>query len=53
MHGLSLDTPNELLDDVCHMESRIGVLRDSISFSARYMHGVSYEILLRSVWRQC
>ena len=37
---ISWDTPNELLDDVCHMESRIGVLRDSISFGARYMHGL-------------
>jgi len=25
---------------VCHMESRFGVLRDSISFGARYVHGL-------------
>jgi len=30
----------EVLDDVCHMESRFGVLRDSISFGARYVHGL-------------
>ena len=28
--------PIEVPDDVCHMESRFGVLRDSISFGARY-----------------
>ena len=37
---INLDTPIELLDDVCHMESRFGVLRDSISFGARYVHGL-------------
>ena len=25
---------------MCHMESRFGVLRDSISFGARYVHGL-------------
>jgi hypothetical protein len=25
----------ELLDDVCHMESRFGSFRDNVSFSAR------------------
>ena len=25
---------------MCHIESRIGVLRDSISFGARYVHGL-------------
>ena len=35
---IKLDTPIELLDDVCHMESRFGVLRDSISFGARYVN---------------
>ena len=29
-----------MLDDVCHMESRFGVLRESISFGARYVHGL-------------
>ena len=29
-----------VLDDVCHMESRFGVLRDSISFGRRYVHGL-------------
>jgi len=37
---INLYTPIELLDDMCHMESRFGVLRDSISFSARYVHGM-------------
>ena len=32
--------PMEHLDDMCHMESRFGVLRDSISFSAKYVHGL-------------
>ena len=37
---INLDAPDEHLDDVCHMESRFGVLIDSISFSARYVHGL-------------
>ena len=37
---INLDTPIELLDDVCHMKSTFGVLRDSISFGARYAHGL-------------
>ena len=32
--------PMELLDDVCHMESRFSLFRNSVSFSARYMHGL-------------
>ena len=32
--------PMELLDDVCHMESRFGLIRNSVSFSARYVHGL-------------
>jgi len=32
--------PMELLDDVCHMESRFGVFRNSVSFGARYVHGL-------------
>jgi hypothetical protein len=28
-------TPIELLDDMCHMESRFGLLRDRVSFGAR------------------
>ena len=32
--------PIELLDDVCHMESRFSVLRHNISFGARYVHGL-------------
>ena len=31
----------ELLDDVCHMESLFGLLRNSVSFGARYVHGLS------------
>ena len=31
----------ELLDDVCHMESRFGLFRNSVSFGARYVHDLS------------
>jgi len=31
--------PMELLDDVCHMESRFVLFRSSVSFGARYVHG--------------
>ena len=30
----------ELLDDVCHMESCFGLFRNSVSFGARYVHGL-------------
>ena len=30
----------ELRDDVCHMESRFGLFRNSVSFDARYVHGL-------------
>jgi len=30
----------ELLDDVCYMESRFGLFRNCVSFSARYVHGL-------------
>ena len=30
----------ELLDDVCHMESRFGPCGDIVSFGARYVHGL-------------
>ena len=32
--------PMELLDDVCHMESHFGLFRNSVSFGARYVHGL-------------
>jgi hypothetical protein len=32
--------PMELLDDVCHMESRLGLFRNSVSFGARDVHGL-------------
>jgi len=32
--------PMELLDDVCPMESRFGLFRNSVSFGARYVHGL-------------
>jgi hypothetical protein len=32
--------PMELLDDMCHMESRCGQFRNSVSFGARYVHGL-------------
>ena len=37
---INLDAPGELLDDVCLMESRFGLFRNSVSFSARYGHGL-------------
>ena len=30
----------ELLDDVCHMKSCFGLFGDSVSFDARYAHGL-------------
>ena len=30
----------ELLDDVCHMESRFGLFEDNVSFSARQVHSM-------------
>jgi len=30
--------PMDLLDDVCHMESRFGLFRNSVSFGASLMH---------------
>jgi hypothetical protein len=30
----------EFLDDVCHMESLFGLFRNSVSFGARYVHGL-------------
>jgi len=30
----------ELLDDVCHMESHFVLFRISVSFGARYVHGL-------------
>jgi len=30
----------ELLYDVCHMESRFGLIRNSVSFDARYVHSL-------------
>jgi len=32
--------PMELLDNVCHMESCFGLLRNCVSFVARYVHGL-------------
>ena len=32
--------PMELLDDVCQMESHFGLFRNSVSFGARYVHGL-------------
>jgi len=32
--------PMDLLDDVCHMESLFGLFRNSVSFGARYVHGL-------------
>jgi len=30
----------ELLDDMCHMESRFGMYRNNGSFGARFVHGL-------------
>ena len=30
----------DLLDDVCHMKSLFGLFRNSVSFVARYVHGL-------------
>jgi len=30
----------ELLDDMCHIESRFGMFRNSVSFDARYVHSL-------------
>jgi len=32
--------PMELLYDVCYMESCFGLFRNSVSFGARYVHGL-------------
>ena len=32
--------PMELLDDVCHMESRFGLFRNSVNFGVRFVHGL-------------
>jgi len=32
--------PMELLDDVCYMESHFGLFRNSVSFRAKYVHGL-------------
>ena len=32
--------PMELLDDVCQVESSFGLFRNSVSFGARYVHGL-------------
>ena len=32
--------PMELLDDLCDMESRFGLFRNSVSFGVRYVHGL-------------
>ena len=37
---INLDAPMELVDDVCHMDSLFGLFRNSISFGARYVHGL-------------
>ena len=34
-----LDTPDELLDDMCYRESHFGPFGDSVRFGARLVHG--------------
>ena len=33
-------TPIELIDDLCHMESRFTLFGDSVSLGARLVHGL-------------
>ena len=44
--------PMELIDDVCLMESRFGLFRNSVSFGARYVHGLRlmHHILRNHFW---
>jgi len=42
----------ELLDDVCHMESRFGLFRNSVSFGARYVSRVSVRGILTDVHKE-
>jgi len=37
---INLDAPDELLDDVCHMESHFDPFGDSVRFGARLVHGL-------------
>jgi hypothetical protein len=37
---INLDTPDRTPYDVCHMESHFGLWRNSVSFGARYVHGL-------------
>ena len=40
------------LDDVCHMESRFGLFRNSVSFGAGYVHGLRLmHHSLRPFWK--
>ena len=43
----------ELLDDVCHMESRFGLFGDSANLDARQMHGFhgTYNMLRNQLGR--
>ena len=45
--------PMELLDDVCHIESRFGLFRNSVSFHARYVHGLRlmHHCLRNHFWK--
>ena len=38
---------------MCHLESHFGVLRDSISFGARYVHGLRlmHQSLRKPFWK--
>ena len=35
---INLDAPDEVLDHVCHMESRFNLFGDSVSLGARLVH---------------
>ena len=37
---LEINLAAPVLDDVCHIESRFGQFRYSVSFGARYVHGL-------------
>ena len=45
--------PMELLDNVCHMESRFGLFRNCVSFVARYVHGLRRHSLRNHFGSTC
>jgi hypothetical protein len=50
---INLDAPDELLDDVCHMESHFGLFGDSVRFGVRLVHGfrLMHHRLRKPLWK--